>query len=244
MKIAILWLCFLHLLILASAERTLDPLDNHEQLADKISEHFYYKCYNQTKDLKVFQKLSNDVSQFMRYLEYTFTFIPDRKQIFCDSERKQLDLRIREITGDLRPCLSAQEAFLGDFIETSFREFTHFMCHNNGENIDILFSSRHRQCKAYMEEDNTSSDTYYCFGKMFRPLSGYITKKELCDDITVARKCMATTIDIKCNAPDAYMDLNTRFFDYISKPCSGCTSQVSILLLALSVALAYLFGKN
>ncbi|CAH1156013.1 unnamed protein product [Phaedon cochleariae] len=209
---------------------------------DKLAEHFFFKCQNRTKTTVAFDKLYADSVEFKTDLQYAFSFIPTKKSTFCDSQKRQLENRLVEISNDLKPCLAPQEQYLANFIRESSKEFLHFLCHKNGENIDEFFHPRSAACRSALETDG-STEIGVCFSRIFKPASGTPSKKELCEDLTTAKKCFAEVLNQRCPTYTAYKILNEDFFKYVSKPCSGCTFFLNTLMLVASVMVSY-FSKK
>ncbi|XP_072379161.1 uncharacterized protein [Diabrotica undecimpunctata] len=209
---------------------------------NKLADHWFNKCNNETKQTLAFDKLYSNSVEFKRYLKYTFKFIPGEKKIFCDRERDILKTRMKELAKDMRPCLPQKEKFFEQFIYDSFNEILHFLCHNNGEHIDAFFSARSSECRNRLfntENPNLGN----CFSGIFRPASG-LTKKDLCADYGVVKKCFAEALALNCPADGGYKKLNEDFFSYASKPCSGCAFYLNSLLLTVSILVSYIFSRK
>ncbi|XP_060528686.1 uncharacterized protein LOC132703446 isoform X2 [Cylas formicarius] len=151
-------------------------------------------------------------------------------QMSMKYHRSNLKVRIQEVSKDLRPCLPANEKFFAEFIEESFKEFLHFLCHDNGEYTRRFFSADGSQCRTQIENSNTN-DLENCLNRIFSPSHSYITKKEMCDDVVVARKCFAKLIEIHCPSSLNFKQLNEIFFDFVGKPCGSCLHYISGLIM-------------
>ncbi|XP_018579106.1 uncharacterized protein LOC108917131 [Anoplophora glabripennis] len=228
------FVCFLCVLVIA-----LGNCQNELSNTHKIKEYFSNKCYGQTHDHMHYTNLSNEFSKFEGYLQRISAMIPDRRKDFCEHERRQINNEFHTVVKYMEPCLSPQEKYMSEFLKISFGEFLHFLCHNNGEYTKRLFSPQNEQCRG-----DVTSKLSTCSGRIFKPSSGYLTKKDICEDMSVAEKCLDAVVNENCASSPAYKDLVKTFFRYISKPCSGCVNQISILLLALSVFLPYLFSEK
>ncbi|KAG5881792.1 hypothetical protein JTB14_037089 [Gonioctena quinquepunctata] len=209
---------------------------------DKLTNFYFWKCHNKTKSDAAFDKLYADAVEFKNFLQYTFTLLPDNKNIFCESERTKLDKRMTEVSNDLEPCLANGEKYLPEFIRISFKEFLHFLCHNNGEHITTFFSKSSQECRDALESKGTEPVTS-CFSKIFKPMSGYLKKTELCEDLSTAKKCFSAALEETCPSYAAYKLLNEDFFKYVGKPCSGCDSYyLNTFMLVATIIFSYMFS--
>ncbi|XP_023012839.1 uncharacterized protein [Leptinotarsa decemlineata] len=210
--------------------------------SQKLIDYFFYKCQNQTHSTAAFDKLYSDAVAFKDFLQYAFMFIPERRKTFCNSERSKLEQRMTELSYDIKPCLASEEKYLSEFMRDSFKEFLHFLCHNDGEHVTAFFRSSASQCRSALQNDNTNQ-VGTCFSKIFKPSSKTIKKKEVCDDLSTAEKCFAEILERQCPAYGPYKVLNKQFFQYVSKPCSGCVFSLNVLLLVASVLFSYIFTR-
>ncbi|CAH1115170.1 unnamed protein product [Psylliodes chrysocephalus] len=223
------------LLLVVVAAQTQEPYN-------ELSNHWYTKCHTQTKTDAAFDKLYGDAVEFKRYLKYAFTFIPEQTKNFCNSERGNLEKRIKELSTDMRPCLAPNEKYMENFVYTSFTEFLHFLCHNNAESINIFFHPNAQECRNKLVT-GTNSNFGNCFSKLLRPTAtGQPNKKELCGDLTIVKQCFAETLTQQCPSYGAYKKLNEDFFKYVSKPCAGCAFYLNSILLVISLLASYLFS--
>jgi len=194
-------------------------------------EKFYYdKCLKTTGKAETFDRLRTDVYEMYKYFQYAFQFLPENKNVFCNSERSNLAYRAKDVEKDLKACLAPDEQFLPVFLRTSFEELLHFFCHNDGEYTTRFFSTETSQCRNSIESSK-SNDLDNCLNRIFAPVRNHITKAELCDDVTVARKCYTQLVELHCPRSYDVKRLNTIFFDYVRKPCSSCVFGLNSLLV-------------
>lgn len=178
----------------------------------------------------------------LQYLKYAFAFLPNQKQTFCDSERKNLVVRIKEIEKDLSKCFKNDEDYLPGFIRKSFQEFLHFLCHNDGEYSTRFFTPAVTDCRSRIE-NSTSNDLEYCLNRIFPPSNGNLLKKDMCDDLTVMKKCFVQALDNHCRTTYEAKNLNEIFFNYIQKPCNGAGYLSSGTLILFFALLLHVFTK-
>lgn len=226
--------------VLATAVQSIQAEGNPE--ITKLERFYYDKCLKNTGNTAAFDKLRTDTYETNKYFEYAFQFLPDQRQTFCTNERTNLIHRIKEIENDLKPCLSPSEKYLAGFLKESFTELLHFFCHNNGVYAKRFFSSEGAQCRQRIENAN-SNDLDNCLNRIFSPTRSFITKNEMCDDITVARKCFTQLLDVYCPNSQDFKRLNQIFFDYIGKPCGSCIHLISSFAIVGSVLLHFLINK-
>ncbi|CAH1969236.1 unnamed protein product [Acanthoscelides obtectus] len=150
---------------------------------DKLAEYHYYKCWNTTRNEKVFAELSKDGTELQNRLKFSFESLPEGKQYFCNDQRKLLEGMVKKFSEDFEACLPEPEKYMAGFLKTSAKEFLHFFCHNNGENVDRLFSDSpsSKQCRDSLSSDAVTTELAGCFSRIFKPMSGYVKKQELCE---------------------------------------------------------------
>jgi hypothetical protein len=210
----------------------------------QLSNHWFNRCFNQSgNQTKNFDKLYSDGVEFKRYLKFAFQFLPREQKIFCERERPILDNKMAELTRDVRLCLMQQEKFFENFLYQSFKELLHFLCHNGGENVNTFFSSKATECR------NKLFNTDYphlenCFGKIFKPTSGVIVKKDICGHMGVVKKCFAEALEYQCPSFGSYKKLNDDFFNYVSQPCAGCAFYINSMLLTASLLVSFIFNRK
>ncbi|VEN55815.1 unnamed protein product [Callosobruchus maculatus] len=234
----ILKICFLYLLSVVEGQaQQAGPFD-------KLAEYYYYKCWNTTRNEKIFAELNKDGTELQDRLKFSFELLPEGKKYFCNEQRKLLEGLMQKFSADLETCLPEPEKYIADFLKKSGEEFLHFFCHNNGENLDRIFSTSptSQQCKDSLSSSVTSTELASCFSRIFKPMSSYVKKQELCDDVTIAKKCVIQLVNDKCPRSDNYQKLSSEFFRYISKPCSGCVFSLSTLLIIASVTISWIFS--
>lgn len=235
-KISNMWVLVLFIVFVGLASAQTDPYQT-------LSNHWFNKCFNQTKDTSSFDKLYADGVEFKRYLKYAFKFIPEEKKLFCDKERYILENKMKEFARDLKLCLSQQEKFMEDFLFESFKELLHFLCHNNGEYINTFYSSKAAECRTKLSNtDYPNLDN--CFAKLINPTSSVLTKKIVCGDLEVVKKCFSEALEYQCPSFGSYKKLNEDFFSYISKPCSGCAFNLNSLLFMASLLISFIFSRK
>ncbi|CAG9862359.1 unnamed protein product [Phyllotreta striolata] len=211
---------------------------------DQLANHWFSKCQAETNNsTQAFDKLYADGVEFKRYLKYAFKFIPEQTKNFCNSERGILNQKMKELSRDMKPCLSSSEKYMSDFVYESFTEFLHFLCHDDATNLNTFFSPNAKECREKLLQNSENPNIGTCFSRLLKPSStGHPSKKDLCGDITVVKSCFADTLSNQCPSYAPYRKLNEEFFKYVSKPCSGCSVYFNTLLLLVSV-FAYLFGR-
>nr|CAH7732824.1 unnamed protein product [Callosobruchus chinensis] len=173
----LLKICFLYLLSIVEGQaQQAGPFD-------KLAEYYYYKCWNTTRNEKVFAELNKDGTELQDRLKLSFEILPEGKQYFCNEERKRLEGSIKKFSVDLESCLPEAEKYMADFLKKSANEFLHFFCHNNGENLDRIFSTSpsSQQCKESLSSSATSTELASCFSRIFKPVSSYVKQQELCE---------------------------------------------------------------
>ncbi|XP_056636013.1 uncharacterized protein LOC130891203 [Diorhabda carinulata] len=231
-----MWVLVLFTVLVGLAMAQNDPYQ-------KLSDHWFNKCFNQTHDINNFDKLYADGVEFKRYLKYAFKFIPEGEKVFCDRERFILENRMKEFAKDLKPCLAQQEKFLEDFLNRSFKELLHFLCHNDGEHIKTFYSSKAAECRTKLSNTNYPN-LDNCFAKIINPTSRVLMKKDICSDLGIVKKCFAEALEFQCPSFGSYKKLNEDFFSYVSKPCSGCVFNINSLLFAASLLISLMFSRK
>ncbi|CAH1134858.1 unnamed protein product [Ceutorhynchus assimilis] len=221
-------ICFVFVLILSAFQISFAQQSNTE--ISQLETFYYNKCLKNTGRQEAFEKLRTNAYEMYKYFEYAFQYLPDKRKTFCDSERSNLVYRVKEIETDLKTCLDQQEKFLAGFFRKSFEEFLHFFCHHNGEYSTRFFSIEGRQCREAIENAK-SSDLDNCLNRIFAPSKSHITQQEMCDDVTVTKKCFAQLLEVHCPTSRDMKQLNGIFFDYLAKPCSSCSFVVNGFLV-------------
>ncbi|KAJ8978440.1 hypothetical protein NQ317_017643 [Molorchus minor] len=198
------------------------------QDSEKISRYFRDRCRTNGKGDEDFNNLERSINAFSGYMVNAAELIPNDMNTFCDPYRKRRELliRINELSNALKPCLFRNEEFLPSFVNTTLSEFIHFLCHNDGKYSRRFFSSQNEKCREALLS-NQEAEVSLCFNKMFAPRTGSVTKGELCSNINIAKECISRNLDKTCSNSKTYQDLNNKLFEYISKPCSACSTYLS-----------------
>jgi len=159
-----------------------------------------------------------------------FSFYPKTRMYSATAKDRTSLTEQKMWKKDLKAFLAPDEQFLPVFLRTSFEELLHFFCHNDGEYTTRFFSTETSQCRNSIESSK-SNDLDNCLNRIFAPVRNHITKAELCDDVTVARKCYTQLVELHCPRSYDVKRLNTIFFDYVRKPCSSCVFGLNSLLV-------------
>ncbi|XP_066149882.1 uncharacterized protein [Euwallacea fornicatus] len=202
-------------------------------------ETFYYnKCLKVSGSVEPFIKLRTDVYEMYKYLQYAIDYLPAQHSLFCGEQRKNLLYRANEIKNDLNACLPMEEKFFAKFLKESFQEFLHFLCHNDAAYSMKFFSSETKQCRENIDRSR-GNDLEYCLNRIFSPTKSYVTQSEICDDLKVTRKCFTQFVETNCPKSYDTKNLNSKFFDFISQPCSACANSVSLIMIFCLVLLHF-----
>ncbi|XP_050303837.1 uncharacterized protein LOC126741467 [Anthonomus grandis grandis] len=184
----------------------------------KLEKYLYDRCQNGKPG--DFEKLRTDVYEMYEYMKKVSQLLPNEREYFCKTERPNLAYRAEQIGKDFNSCMPKEEKFFGQFFRDSFNGYLHFLCHNHGEYSRRFFSQENTQCRQTIAQSN-SNDLENCMNRIFPPSKGHIKKAELCDDVTVLRKCFSQLLQVYCPNTSDLKRLNEIFFDNIERPCNG-----------------------
>ncbi|KAF7273198.1 uncharacterized protein LOC143199403 [Rhynchophorus ferrugineus] len=209
-------------------------INGQSQEVSQLENYFYRTCLKYSGSTEPFNKLRADFYEMYEYFKVSSQLLPVRKKDFCKDDVPRLITRIKNVETDMKACLPHNDTSQAVFIKESLIEFLRFLC----DKVQTrLFSSEVTMCREKIES-SPSQELDYCLNRIFPPTNGLLTKKDLCDDLSIARKCVALLLEQQCPSSQLTKDLNQEFFSHLEKPCNGCgylSLNISSLILLLLV---------